>query len=86
MVVRIDKRFWVPDHSKKAGDYSRGHAALDDTGKAKENGNENENREGQGGNAERGVRNMINNEEEVLDDTSPEEEAAKNATPEKRDR
>lgn len=73
VIVRIDKRFWVPDHSKKAGDYSRGHAAIDTDKKG-------ENRRGGRG---RGVENMINNEEEVFDDMSPEEVAQKDLATEK---
>ena len=67
VIVRIDKRFWVPDHSKKAGDYSRGHAlntekVEDGSGTAQ-------------GDGERGVGDMIMPEEEVFDDISPEEVA-----------
>ena len=79
VVVRIDKRFWVPDHSKKAGDYSRGHAALD-TEKGDENGNGNG--EGRSG-GERGIGDMINDEEEVFDDMSPEEVAQKDLATDK---
>lgn len=74
VIVRIDKRFWVPDHSKKAGDYSRGHAALDS--EKAENGN------GNGSGREEGIGDMINNEEEVFDDMSPEEVAQKDLTTE----
>ena len=80
VVVRIDKRFWVPDHSKKAGDYSRGHAALD-TEKGEMDGNGNG--EGRSG-GERGVGEMINDEEEVFDDMSPEEVAQKDLATEKK--
>ena len=65
VIVRIDKRFWVPDHSKKAGDYSRGHALNtrkieDGNGKAQ-------------GDGEGGIGDVIMPEEEVFDDMSPEE-------------
>ena len=65
VIVRIDKRFWVPDHSKKAGDYSRGHALNtrkieDGKGKAQ-------------GDGEGGIGDVIMPEEEVFDDMSPEE-------------
>ena len=79
IIVRIDKRFWVPDHSKKAGDYSRGHAALD-TEKGNENGNGNEEGRGEG---ERGLEDMIMPEEEVFDDMSPEEVAQQDLATEK---
>ena len=62
VAVRIDKRFWVPDHSKKPGDYSRGYALNT---KDPEKGS---------GEGERRVRDMIL-PEEVFDDMSPEEVA-----------
>lgn len=67
VVVRIDKRFWVPDHSKKPGDYSRGHALPVDKF---------ENANGKGSDdGERRAGDMILPEEEVFDDMSPEEVA-----------
>ena len=67
VVVRIDKRFWVPDHSKKPGDYARGHAL--DTDKF-------ENANGKGSDdGERRAGDVILPEEEVFDDMSPEEVA-----------
>ena len=81
VVVRIDKRFWVPDHSKKAGDYSRGHAAFD-TEKVDKNANGNGDGEGRG-DGEGGLGNMIMPEEEVFDDMSPEEVAQKDLAAEK---
>lgn len=71
VIVRIDKRFWVPDHSKKAGDYSRGHAAFETE---KGDGNGEERGEGE---TESGLGGMILPEEEVFDDMSPEEVARK---------
>lgn len=35
VIVRVDKRFWVPDHSKKRGDYSRGRDIQDHKGENK---------------------------------------------------
>ena len=67
VIVRIDKRFWVPDHSKKPGDYSRGHALNTDKFEH-ESGKES-------GDGERRVGDMILPEEEVFDDMSPEEVA-----------
>ncbi len=72
VIVRIDKRFWVPDHSKKAGDYSRGHAL--NTEKV-ENGDENGQGDGEGGSGD-----MIMSEGEVFDDMSPEEVVQNPAT------
>ena len=83
VVVRIDRRFWVPDHSKKAGDYSRGHAAIGSTGKVDGRENENENGNGNGNGRGRGLGDMINNEEEVFDDMSPEEVARNDEAREK---
>ena len=71
VIVRIDKRFWVPDHSKKPGDYSRGYAL---------NTENPENGDGKGsGDGERRVGDMILPEEEVFDDMSPEEVAQSTA-------
>ena len=67
VVVRIDKRFWVPDHSKKPGDYSRGFALNTEN---LENGTGNGSDDPQ-----RRVGDMILPEEEVFDDMSPEEVA-----------
>ena len=63
VVVRVDKRFWVPDHSKKAGDYSRRGDFYDRKGV----------NESTGSGGEGAIGNMIVPEEEVFDEESPEE-------------
>ena len=64
VVVRVDKRFYVPDHSKKPGDYSRGDFY---TRRGQEIANK--------GAGEGTIGNMIAPEEEVFDNESPEEVA-----------
>ena len=64
VVVRVDKRFYVPDHSKKPGDYSRG-----DFYTRRDQGIANK------GDRERTIESMIAPEEEVFDNESPEEVA-----------
>ena len=71
VVVRIDKRFWVPNHSKKPGDYSRGYALNTEnlqngTGKGSDD-------------PQRGFGDMILPEEEVFDDMRPGEVAQSTA-------
>ena len=63
IVIRVDKRFYVPDHSKKAGDYSRGP----DFYTRRKMGLETKDR------GEGGIGEMIAPEEEVFDNMTPEE-------------
>ena len=63
VAIRVDKRFYVPDKSKKAGDYSRG---PDFYTRRKQGIETKVSEEGQ-------VGGMIAPEEEVFDDMSPEE-------------
>lgn len=65
VVIRVDKRFYVPDHSKKPGDYSRG---PDFYTKKKQEQREKEKGDG-------GLDRMIAPEEEVFDNMSPGEVA-----------
>ncbi|KAL6713238.1 hypothetical protein ACLMJK_009359 [Lecanora helva] len=63
VIIRVDKRFYVPDHSKKPGDYSRGPDFYT--------------RRAQGLNAkpsgEAQLSDRINQEEEVFDDMNPDD-------------
>ena len=62
----------MPNHSKKAGDYSRGHALDTEKG---------ENGDGSGqGDGEGEIGDMIMPEEEVFDDMTPEEVVQNQAT------
>ena len=63
VIVRVDKRFWVPDHSKKRGDYSRGRDIQDRKGE-----NESVKSGGEGI-----MEDMITTEEETFDDMTHEE-------------
>ena len=63
VVVRIDKRFWVPNHSKGPGDYLRGrdveaHKEEPESGKSS---------------AQDHLGDMITTEEETFDNKTPEE-------------
>jgi hypothetical protein len=65
LVIRVDKSFYVPNHSKKAGDYSRGpdfYTRRKQGLVGKEGG-------------ETGLGSVISPEETVFDDMSPEEVA-----------
>ena len=63
IIIRVDKRFYVPDKSKKPGDYSRGpdfYTRQDMAAKAK-------------GSGEGGIGSFISPEEEVFDDMHPDD-------------
>ena len=70
VVVRIDKRFWVPNHSKGPGDYLRGrdveaHKEEPESGKSS---------------AQDHLGDMITTEEETFDDKTPEEATRRSTT------
>jgi len=65
VIIRVDKRFYVPDHSKMAGDYSRGpdwYTRREQAWRDREHGDV-------------GLDSMVATEEEVFDDMSHEEVA-----------
>ena len=70
VVVRVDKRFWIPNNSHKAGDYGRGKSGSDMLAAEEKNDLAKEMSRGNGK-----IERHIGTEEEVFDDMSPEEVA-----------
>ncbi|MDI1491577.1 MAG: hypothetical protein OHK93_002786 [Ramalina farinacea] len=91
VVVRVDKRFWVPDHSHQAGDYMRtdaeklrgiagaGAGAVGEKSSSSEEGTGRE--EGRFRREESKLANIVGPEEEIFDDDHEQAEAVAHQPP-----